>query len=201
MSQVQTDAKEQHPQLMMCRPQLCNLPDVRLPEGFSIRSYQNGDAISWDRINCDAFGWDPTQAQFEKRMKTDAANRDERILFVCHHDEPVGTASAWPEAFYGPNTGTLHYVGVIHREAGKGLGYQISLAALHQMVREHWKRVTLRTDDIRVPAIKLYLKLCFVPFLVHEGQRQRWRNVFKRIQRPELIDEFKSQLEGPIQRT
>jgi len=35
----------------------------------------------------------------------------------------------------------------------------------------------LETDDYRLPAIKTYLNLGFEPLLVHENQRDRWRNI------------------------
>ena len=184
---------------MMCRQSLADLPDPRPPDGYTIRSYEEGDAGSWDRVICDAFEYEPTDGdRFERMMKNDVAFCSERIFFLCRHHQPVATASAWPEPAFGPQTGTLHYVGVIKREASCGLGCQISLAALQQMKREGRTRAMLRTDDHRIPAIKLYLKLGFIPFLVHENQRRRWRDVLDLIQRPELIRTFQSHLAAEI---
>ena len=195
-------AGESLPQLMMCRRHLQDVPAVDVRDGFSIRSFQEGDAPAWDQIMCDAFGWTPSaESHFESEMRSDPRFRPQRVLLVWRQDQPVGTASAWLETEYGGlETGVLHYVGVMKRETGRGLGYQVSLAALHQMVREHRERALLRTDDERAPAIQLYLKLGFEPFLVHESHRQRWRDVFDQIHRPHLKQVYADALEGVLER-
>ncbi len=191
----------QSPQLVMCREQLSELPGLCSPGGFCVRAFQEGDAVWWDRILSEAFGWVSAEGGgFEMRMRSDPSFRPERVWFVCRGDEPVGSASAWPGLEYGQEAGVLHYVGVIKRELGHGLGSLVSLAALHQMVREQRTHALLRTDDCRLPAIRLYLKLGFAPFLIHENQRQRWYDIFQEMQRTDLVTVFDRQLEGPIER-
>ena len=89
-------------------------------------------------------------------------------------------------------------VGILPEAGGKGLGLTVSLAALHEMNREGRTNAILRTDDFRVPAVITYLKLCFVPMLIDENQRERWGNIFKGIRKPELIEKFASILTGPL---
>lgn len=192
---------ESLPQLMMCRRHLQDLPALNLTHGYRIRCFQEGDGPAWDQIMCDSFGWTASsQSHFERQMRSDPRFRPQRVLLVCREDRPVGTASAWPESEYGgPESGVLHYVAVMQREVGRGLGYQVSLAAIYQMVREHRQRALLRTDDVRVPAIQLYLKLGFGPFIVHESHRQRWREVFDRIERPQLKDTYAGVLAGALE--
>lgn len=194
-------ASETLPQLMMCRWHLRDLPAVDVLDGHSIRCFREGDGPAWDQIMCNAFGWaQSVESHFEREMRADPRFRPQRVLLVCREDRPVGTASAWPESEYGgPETGVLHYVGVMEQQAGRGLGYQVSLAAIHQMVREHRQRALLRTDDIRIPAIQLYLKLGFGPFLVHQSHRHRWRDVFDRIERPQLKHVYADSLDGVLE--
>ena len=53
--------------------------------------------------------------------------------------------------------------------AGRGLGLQASLAALHRMPQRAGQRQFCK-PTISDPAIKIYLKLGFSPVIVHESQ-------------------------------
>jgi len=170
----------QSPQLMMVRA-LNDLPELFLPEGISLRTYRDGDGKHWETITDDAFGRPPVPGWFETTMKSSISFRPERVLFLLWNLLPVATASAWVDEVYGPGAGMLHYVGVMRHAHGHGLGYSISLAALDVMQHEGSSRVLLRTDDDREPVIGVYLKLGFVPFIAHENQPQRWRDVFTRL--------------------
>jgi mycothiol synthase len=55
------------------------------------------------------------------------------------------------------------------------------------MLRAGYRRIYLLTDDFRLPAIKTYLRLGFVPFLFEEGMEQRWREVLRRLEWPEQV--------------
>jgi mycothiol synthase len=185
------------PQLVMRAP-LTNLPECKVPASYSIRHFQPGDEAGWDEIIRDSFK-DPGNS-FDKTMKSDKAYEPERVLFVCYNGKPVATAAAWHRPEWGENTGYLHMVGTHSSYAGRGLGLQASLAALHRMAAEGRTEAVLQTDDFRIPAIKIYLKLGFSPVIVHESQPARWKAVFNAIGRPDLIDKCRSTLDGPISR-
>ena len=188
------------PQLGMMLDSLSDLPPVCLPEGYSIRHYREGDGAHWDRIIGESFlvPEDQRERRFEQVMAADDAFRPDRVLFVLRGEEPVGTASAWHVSDCPEHIGYLHYVGVLPSETGRGLGLQVSLAALHKMVSEGRTAAVLRTDDYRIPAIKTYLKLGFHPVLVHENQRDRWPAAFEKMGRPELAQAFAAILTGPV---
>lgn len=185
------------PQLVMLLPSLAGLPPVRLPPGYTARHFDPGDEAAWDRVIDASFG-EKEGRTFAALMANDPAFRPERVWFLWHADEPVATTSAWHRTDWGEDCGYVHYVGVVPEHAGKGLGVQINLVALHHMVSEGRRRAVLETDDFRLPAIKTYLKLGFQPLLVHENQRDRWRTVFARLGRPELAERFRTELDGPI---
>jgi mycothiol synthase len=183
------------PQLVMYRRDLKGLPPVELSGGYEIRHYQSGDDEGWEMTIEESFG---LQCSFAKTMKADEAFQPERIWFVCLGGEMAATASAWYRPKWGRDMGYLHMVGTRPSHSGRGLGYQVSLAALHQMAREGRLSAILETDDFRVPAIKTYLKLGFLPLLVHENQRKRWEDVFLGMGRGELVDRFGDILKGPL---
>lgn len=186
------------PQLAMKRARLDDLPPPALPPGCHIRTYQPGDARAWDRIIAEAFGWEDRQGHFERLMLPDPEFRPYQVLFLCEGDEPVATSSAWHTPRYGEDSGTLHWVAVLPRAAGRGLGYHVSLACLHQMADERRRFAALLTDDFRIPAIKTYLKLNFAPLIMHENHRQRWRDIFVHIGKPNDIERFDAELGAAV---
>ena len=66
------------------------------------------------------------------------------------------------------------------------------------MVAEGRTHVKLQTDDFRLAAVRQYLRLDFVPLLVDENQRQRWRDVFQALGQPALAERFAGILGGPV---
>ena len=189
------ETRTDKPQLVMYRGDLQGLPPVEPSGGYKIRHYQSGDDKGWEITIEESFGM---QCSFAETMKADGAFWPERVWFVCLGDEIAATASAWHRPKWGKDTGYLHMVGTRPSHVGRGLGYQVSLAALHQMLREGRRSAVLETDDFRIPAIKTYLKLGFRPLLVHENQRKRWENIFLGMGRGELIEKFGDVLRGPI---
>lgn len=171
------------PQLCMWRRSLNGLPDIALPEGYTIRASRAGDGTHWARIMRESFQDDRfDEARFQRDMVEHPAYRPERIFFVCAADGvPCGTASAYRQTAYGPDSGYLHYVGVCPAHAGKGLGAAISLRVLQQFRAEGLRDAVLQTDDFRLPAIKTYLTLGFVPMIIHVNQPARWATVFAKL--------------------
>ncbi len=179
------------PQLRMIRPHLLHLPQLELPEPYHLTHWQLGWEEHWTRIIASSFGATREQYAFDRVMRIDTAFAPERILFLCHEDEPVATASAWYNPSYRREVGILHYVGVLPEHQGKRLGYAICLAALHRMVQERRVRASLLTDDFRLAAIKTYLRLGFVPEVAGDASfAQRWQALFKHIGQPELAKRF-----------
>ncbi|MFD0713232.1 GNAT family N-acetyltransferase [Paenibacillus sp. GCM10027626] len=162
------------PQLFMTLDDLAGLPAVTLPEGYAVRSFHPGDERHWEEIVNDSF---QKKSDYVQEMEKDGQYLPERVLFICHHGRPVATASAWHREEYGQECGYLHMVGILSAYAGKGLGMQISLAALHAMKQEGCSKAVLHTDDFRIPALKIYFKIGFVPNVVHDNQFKRWNDI------------------------
>jgi mycothiol synthase len=169
-------------QLLMIREQLETLPRLQLPEGYTARSQRLGDEEAWERIIMASFGG---EHHFDKEIAADEPYMPERVWFVCDSDDvPVATASAWYRKQWNEDTGYLHMVGLLPEQAGKKLGYYVSLAVLHRMVHEGRTRAVLNTDDFRLPAIKTYLNLGFLPKLAGPDHYDRWKALSVTLGRP-----------------
>jgi mycothiol synthase len=156
------------------------LPAFEPPPGVSLRVFEEAwGPAAWERIVNTAFGRD---FSFDGKMRAEPAFRPGRILFLAQEGSPVAVAAAWQRDRWPPGTGYLHYVAVLPGARGQGLGYWVSLAALHQMRREGSARALLETQDERLPAIKTYLKLGFAPDLDgHESYAARWEKILAQL--------------------
>jgi len=186
------------PQLRMIRYDLKNLPKIKLPVGYTVSSYQPGYAKFWTEIISASFEKQPEDFNFHNIMRMDASYRPERVKFITFNDIPVATSSAYHSSDFLPKYGYIHYVGSMPGHTGKKLGFWISLACLHQMRQDNFSGAWLSTDDFRLAAIKTYLNLGFVPLLLHENQRQRWRNVLAELNTPDIEKKFGTILDGKV---
>ena len=183
--------------LVLVRPHLDDVPPLSLPPGYHMRTFQPGDEDAWDHIVAVAF--QNHSRRFPTYIRGNMAFRPERIFFLLHNAEPVGTASAWHVADDGPDTGRLHMLAILPEHQGKKLSIPLSTAVLRQFIREGRTRARLHTHDDRLAAIAVYLRIGFEPLLVHDNQRQRWRDVFRHMHREdELTTRFHTILNGPI---
>lgn len=90
----------------------------------------------------------------------------------------VAVASARHLSEQYPEAGYLHYVGAYRTEAGRGLGGLVTWAVLRHFRDEGLTSVVLETDDFRLPAIRTYLKIGFVPEYRHAQDQSRWSKIF-----------------------
>lgn len=163
-------------QLVMRRT-LDSLPDLAVPEGFLLRGYQEGDEAAWNAIVGGMCG-----DGFDKAIKGHRFFRPERVMFVCRvGGKPAATATAWGDQHGDESLGMVHMVATDPKYRGKGLGFCAVDAVLHQMKAEGLAASYLTTDDFRIPAIKVYLKLGFVPDETQEGHARRWQELFRQI--------------------
>ena len=174
-------------QLRMVRPNLIDLPDITLPEGYNLRTYRKGDALHWANIITDAFGGKARTAQDTRREIINRVVFDPNgLFFVTYNDIPVGTACSWRESAYETQAGYVHMVGVLGEHTGKKLGRCVSLAVLHYFKDNGFICAMLDTDDFRLPAIKTYLNLGFLPVYVDNTQSDRWENICTKMNIPAM---------------
>ncbi|RKU20354.1 hypothetical protein C6503_06060 [Candidatus Poribacteria bacterium] len=173
-------------QLRMVRPHLENLPALELPAGYGMRTYCKGDEVHWARIISDSFGGRERTAQ---DTENEITGRDvfipDGLYFATHRGVPVGTACAWRQSVDEKDVGYVHMVGVVAEHTGHKLGKWVSLAVLSYFRDNGFKCSMLDTDDFRMPAIKTYLNLGFIPVYVEEGQPKRWSDIFESLKLPQ----------------
>lgn len=167
--------------LIMHRPHLNDLPAAPpLPEGFILRLAQESDREALRLLLQTAFFEDEWSA--EKVEEVFYADPNVPATFVVEAEgQLVATASVLFEPQLQPETGTLHWVAAHPAQAGKGLGALVSLAVLNEFVRQGRTNALLRTDDKRLPAIKTYLNLGFLPNRATQSRAERWEQVYAQL--------------------
>ncbi len=151
------------------------------PDGYALRPARPGDETAYADVLKEAglVSWDASQAA----AQMEAALPDGLVFAVCESDGAVvATAIAQPKPTeLHPSGGELGWVAVATAHRGKGLGGCVSVAATRRFIEEGFRDIYLRTHDYRLPAIKTYLKMGYVPLLFTEGMDERWRDVCREL--------------------
>jgi len=168
-------------QLAMRRPNLENLPPMPpLPAGYALRPCRKDEREGLAAVLERAFpGFEqPWTAEKARAQLLEAA--DVRETFVIEHGgKIVATASVQMPPGATGGKGTVHWVAADPAHKGLRLGYRVSLAVLHRLVEEGCTEADLSTDDPRLPAIKTYLNLGFIPHYADDTHPARWSRVFQ----------------------
>jgi mycothiol synthase len=77
-----------------------------------------------------------------------------------------------------PEAGQLGWLVTDPAHARKGLGTIVSALATNRFIVEGYSRPYLGTEDPRLAAIAIYLKLGWRPYIYVEDMEARWRSIF-----------------------
>ena len=178
---LRPDARTAYPQLLMRRPNLDGLrDDFDLPPGYQLRRCERDEDEPLADVLTLAFPdyiWDTNEV---RRRLTQSA--DVEATFVVEHlGIPIATASArfLPERF--PGSGYLHWVAVHPNHQGMRLGAVVTSRVLQYFRGRDCRDSVLETDDFRLPAIKTYLNLGYLPEPAAPGHVERWEAVMEKL--------------------
>lgn len=177
---------DSYTQLQMVWPkQLLNAPPtMRVPHGYALRTYQQGDEPRFYEI-MELAGWpewnDKVLQPWLSRILPDG-------WFMLIHEksaEIVATAMClhnYKET--NPFQGELGWLAGDPAHAGKGLGMVVSAAVTARFIDAGYRNIHLYTEDYRLPALKTYLKLGYIPFLSTPEMPERWQAICAQLQWP-----------------
>ena len=152
-----------------------------LPEGYILRNFQAGDDAAYIALMRGA-GFSTTDWNTDNLEEVLKLAKEEGVFLVEHRASAqlVATALGWnkPSTLF-PEGGELGWVGGDEAHAGKGLGGIVSAAAVQKLLNDGLKEIYLLTDDFRLPAIMIYLRIGFLPVLCEPDMKSRWQEVLK----------------------
>lgn len=155
--------------------------DYSLNNNYILRSYEKGDEEAWCTIISEAFGESKSLEDWQTKILDKEGYKPERVFFIFEKEsmEPCATASAM--RINGEGHGYLHYVGTRPKFAGNSLGYIVTAAVNESFKRDGCVDATLDTDPPRLAAIKTYLKLGYIPIIIHPKHEQLWMNIKEKL--------------------
>ncbi len=164
-------------QLKMYRPETLALPEIVVPEGFTIREMRPGEEACWSYCCMGEFGVDTlSEEAYLRKMASDSSVEMRNVFYACRNDEPVGTATAKCSEEGHPY---LHYIAVNESARGHRLAYALIATVLHRHAENGRLGCFLTTDDFRVPAVKSYINMGYLPVLWTDDARERWEKMLR----------------------
>ncbi len=107
--------------------------------------------------------------------------------------EIVATAMAFHDRLeFGSQGGGIGWVACVPGHRGKGLGLAVSAAATARLIEEGYRHIHLYTEDWRLPALRIYVKLGYIPFLYAPDMLERWRTICTQLGWPFTPEKWKS---------
>ena len=161
----------------MTRANLDHVPEFALPAGFALRWHQPGDEAHWLRIHLVADRLNRiTPELFQMQFGSNAKLlRDRQCYLLAPTGQVIGTGTAWfNDNFEGGRWGRVHWMSIVPEFQGQGLGKAL-LSAICRRLRElGHERAYLITGAARVPAIGLYWKFGFEPWIRNVEDERVW---------------------------
>ena len=139
--------------------------ECKLPEGVTLRTYEDGDAALLADVQNAAFasqwGYSPNTAEQVAYKVNMERSSPEGVLFLMRGDETAGFCWTRLDGPSDNRVGIIWMVGVSPEHQGHGLGRVIATAGIDHMLRQGVKAVELSVDSANTPARELYLSLGF----------------------------------------
>jgi len=174
----------------MVRTDLQGIPQFRLPEGFRMRTYHPGDENTWVKIQqiSDDYN-DVDLAEFYRTYGSNLNALEDLCFFVdTEEGETIGTSTAWfQKDFLGRPWGRVHWVAIVPDYQGRGLSKPLLTQTMNRLADAH-NKCYLVTSCLRIPAIHVYLKFGFRPFVKSELCEEGWAHVRRHLSHPFLDD-------------
>ena len=154
-------------------------PQMALPAGYEFRSYRAGDEHAFYPL-LEQEGWPMTDAYWQEYLER-VLPHGLCMLWHTASNAAVGTAGAIHNPrggrYYFPFGGELAYLIVHPDHRGHGLGMVLSNRVVRHLLSVGYEQIWVGVQGFRLPAIKSYLKLGFVPFLYQDGLSERWQRI------------------------
>ena len=173
------DAQLPDVDVIMFHRDLGQAPSFALPQGYQMRPYRPGDLDTWLRIQATDPFFVPTAETFAEVLPGDDAYRAGRVMFLVDPEgAEIGNITAWnTDQVTGEDIGQICWLALVPAARGRGLGKPLLSAACTALLERGYTQAFVDTNMRRIPALSLYLRLGFEPYLRDEGEQAAWRAI------------------------
>ena len=173
-------------QLLMAWPQerLDRPPEIHLPDGYFMRLYQPGDEPIFYEIMALA-GWPGWNDEKLKPWLMKILPAGWFMVIQEQTGQIVATAMCLHN-YKGihPFQGELGWLACNPAHTGRGLGLAVSAAVTRRLIEARYRNIRLYTEDYRLPALKVYLQLGYLPVLYLPEMLERWKDICGKLNWP-----------------
>ncbi|MER7028394.1 mycothiol synthase [Streptomyces ramulosus] len=142
-----------------------DLPEPRLPEGVTVRTFQPGqDDAAWLEVNAAAFAHHPEQGSLTQRDLDDRKAEawfDPKGFFLAEREGTL-VGFHWTKVHADEGLGEVYVVGVRPGAQGGGLGKALTAIGLRHLAAEGLPTAMLYVDADNTAAVTVYERLGFV---------------------------------------
>jgi mycothiol synthase len=179
------------PLLEMVWPEslLASPPTVSVEDGYNLRQYTDGDQDAYFNL-LTAAGMEQCSFKYwEKHILPNGF-----YLIECDQTKDIVAAcfaSHHPTVRH-VRAGNFGWLAADPKHSGRGLGKAVSSAVTARLVNAGYEQIFLETHDYRLPAIKIYLSMGWVPLLYCEEMYERWKSICEELKWPYTPEQWKS---------
>lgn len=164
------------------------LPEPQLPDGFAFHRWKRGGdefftaeefKEQWIRMRDPAFG--ETMIKWYHTVYDDPRVPDDGFFLIIAPDGSMASSACIQYGEHTSNSATVHAVSTDEKYRGLGLARANMIKLMNHTVDNGFPELWLTTDDWRIPAVKLYLHLGFMPVLSEPDMRPRWLALLDKI--------------------
>ena len=165
----------------MVRPSTARVDVPPVPEGYLLRQFRAGDEGRYDDLFHLAF---TDEGRFPEALEW-ALEGGFSVIEHLVSGELVSSCQAWRGSIMPrhPDAGNMGWLVTDPSHTRKGLGTIVAASATNRLAAEGYQRPCLGTEDFRIAAISIYLKLGWHPFIYRDDMNARWRAIFARLGR------------------
>ncbi len=176
-------------QIFLLRPDLKNVPELKLPEGYV--ELPNCDLLlsKWVSFLDTVFPTGGYKLDRVRPLMESAMWNVDRVKLVAREEQIVALSMAWHEPALWPFSGFVYWVAVLPEHRSLGLGTFVLNRVLQHFANEGLRDAVTYTEESRLPAIRMYLSSGFAPLITGTAQdeRERWQRVSNALGEPELM--------------
>ncbi|MBB6452469.1 mycothiol synthase [Salirhabdus euzebyi] len=155
-------------------------PEPTIPSGYCVRTFRQEDKKNYVEL-LEKEGWLLDETELEDFFDRVIPNG---LFFLIDKRSKEIVASA--VALHNPKSshytfpfgGDIGFVFTRPAHRKKGLGLAVTNLATNRLIKAGYSSIRIVTNDHRLPALKTYLNLGFIPFLYASDMEQRWKDVY-----------------------